>query len=328
MMTEEAQNKLMVTVWCLTYNHRKYIEKCIEGFLMQKTNFIFEVVIHDDASTDGTSDVVRHYSELYPSIIKPIYETENQYLKYDGFVYRLIEKEINGKYVAVCEGDDYWTDPLKLQKQFDFMESHPDYSLVTHQTDVVNPDGVFVYHINERKEGPINKIDYRLDFPHISSFFYINIRHKCYFTPERQDKAYLFNGWDKSLALLLFSIGKIYYMNETMSCYRKNLHGDNWTSRALISNQTLLRMKNELGLINQIKSYGLNINADKRYYSNVVLYSLLFMINHPSKYNYHILIHSFTASPNRFKCIVSVITALPRSFLHYLKYSVFNVYRI
>lgn len=130
-MTETNNNPqpLMVTIRCCTYNQEQYIRDCLEGFVMQKTNFRFEAIVHDDASTDGTAAIIKEYAEKYPAIIKPIFETENQYSKHDGSLRRIMDEHTHGKYVACCEGDDYWTDPLKLQKQVDFLEAHPDYSM-------------------------------------------------------------------------------------------------------------------------------------------------------------------------------------------------------
>lgn len=120
----------LVTIRCITYNHEPYIRQCLEGFVMQKTNFRFEAIVHDDASTDGTAAIIREYAEKYPDIIKPIYEIENQYSKHDGSLDRIMDAHMRGKYIALCEGDDYWIDPLKLQKQVDFLEEHPDYGLI------------------------------------------------------------------------------------------------------------------------------------------------------------------------------------------------------
>lgn len=123
---------LMVSIKCLAYNHESFIRQCLEGFVMQKTNFRFEAIVHDDASTDGTAAIIREYAEKYPGIIKPIYETENQYSKHDGSLRRIMNAHIHGKYVALCEGDDYWTDPLKLQKQVEFLEVNPQCALTYH----------------------------------------------------------------------------------------------------------------------------------------------------------------------------------------------------
>ena len=114
-------NKVLVSIKCTVYNHEPYLRQCLDGFVIQKTNFRFEAIVHDDASTDGSAAIIREYAEKYPDIIKPIYETENQYSS------RIINAHMHGKYIAFCEGDDYWTDPLKLQKQVDWLEEHDDY---------------------------------------------------------------------------------------------------------------------------------------------------------------------------------------------------------
>lgn len=123
---------IMVSIVCATYNHVNYIRQCLDSFLMQKTNFAYEILIHDDASTDGTTDIIEEYEKEYPNIIKPIYQTENQYSKgiSPTMIYNL--PRAKGKYIAMCEGDDYWTDPLKLQKQVDFLENHLEYSVCGH----------------------------------------------------------------------------------------------------------------------------------------------------------------------------------------------------
>lgn len=119
----------LVSIRCLAYNQEKYIRQCLDGFIIQKTKFPFEIIVHDDASTDGTADIIREYARKYP-YINAILETENQYSKHDGSLGRIVNSAIRGKYVALCEGDDYWIDPLKLQKQVDFLENHPDYALI------------------------------------------------------------------------------------------------------------------------------------------------------------------------------------------------------
>ena len=127
-----TDNEIKVTIRCITYNQKDYIRQCLDGFVMQQTNFRYEAIVHDDASTDGTADIVREYAEKYPDIIKPIFETENQYSKHDGSLGRILNAHTRGKYVALCEGDDYWTDPHKLQKQADFLDANPQCSLTYH----------------------------------------------------------------------------------------------------------------------------------------------------------------------------------------------------
>ena len=125
-------NNSLVAIHCLVYNHEPYLRDCLEGFVMQQTNFPFVAIVHDDASTDESAAIIREYEEKYPNIIKPIYESENQYSKHDGSLRSIMDsaaEAFGAKYVAMCEGDDYWTDPLKLQKQVDFMEANPEYGL-------------------------------------------------------------------------------------------------------------------------------------------------------------------------------------------------------
>lgn len=123
----------LVSICSITYNHAPFIRQCLDGFLMQKTNFKYEIIIHDDASTDGTAEIIKEYAEKYPDLITPIFQTENQYSKgLRGFYAKFVFPIAKGKYIAMCEGDDYWTDPLKLQKQVNFLESHPDYVMCSH----------------------------------------------------------------------------------------------------------------------------------------------------------------------------------------------------
>jgi len=119
----------LVSIDCITYNHKQYIRDAIEGFLSQRTNFPIEILIHDDASTDGTTEIIKEYEKRYPNLIKPLYEEENQWVKgrRGSPVFNIPRAQ--GKYIAFCEGDDYWIDPYKLQKQVDFLESHPDYGI-------------------------------------------------------------------------------------------------------------------------------------------------------------------------------------------------------
>ena len=137
-MTEQKveSEPIMVSIRCLVYNHEPYIRQCLDGFVMQKTNFRFEAIVHDDASTDGTAAIIREYAEKYPDIIKPIFETENQYSKGNGALRKIMDAHMRGKYIALCEGDDYWIDPLKLQKQVDFLVSHQDYTMCFHDVNI------------------------------------------------------------------------------------------------------------------------------------------------------------------------------------------------
>jgi glycosyltransferase involved in cell wall biosynthesis len=126
----------LVSIICTAYNHETYIKDALEGFVIQKTSFPIEIIVHDDASSDNTANIIRAYEAKYPELFTNIYQTENQYSKGKGDVARIIFSAARGKYIALCEGDDYWVDPYKLQKQFDFLESNPEYGMVHTNLDV------------------------------------------------------------------------------------------------------------------------------------------------------------------------------------------------
>lgn len=139
----QNESQIVLAIHCLVYNHEPYLRDCFEGFVIQKTNFRFVAVVHDDCSTDHSADIIREYTEKYPDIFRSIYETENQYSKHNGSIGKKMNAAIDAigaKYVAMCEGDDYWTDPYKLQKQVDFLEAHPDYSMCFTNSIVKYPD--------------------------------------------------------------------------------------------------------------------------------------------------------------------------------------------
>ena len=130
-----------VSICCITYNHAPYIRSALDGFLMQETDFAYEILIHDDASTDGTADIIREYTARYPDIIKPILREENQYSKGISNISIFNFPRARGEFIAMCEGDDYWTDPHKLRKQVDFLRAHPDCSLCFHSSKIISVDG-------------------------------------------------------------------------------------------------------------------------------------------------------------------------------------------
>lgn len=219
-------NKIEVTVICMTYNHEKYIEDALKGFVMQKTNFSFKVIIHDDASTDGTKSIIEKYARDY-DFIQPIFEDENQSSKgvrFSEMVYPYIE----GKYFAYCDGDDYWIDPLKLQKQFDFMEANSDCVVCGHSylrknmangfeetIYIENNNGVVdVSTIIDSKSLHINTLMVRMGiFDDIPEFF---------------NSIKTVGDWP--LMLFCATKGKICCLNDIMSCYRLRTE-NSWTNR-------------------------------------------------------------------------------------------------
>lgn len=131
----------IVSICSLTFNHAPYIRQCLDGFLMQKTDFDYEIIINDDCSTDGTTEIIKEYQEKYPDMIKPIFHKENQWSKgCKAVLQTFVYPHVRGKYMAYCEGDDYWTDPFKLQKQVDWLEKHKECGLVYAKTRVWNQE--------------------------------------------------------------------------------------------------------------------------------------------------------------------------------------------
>ena len=216
----------LVSISCFTFNHEPYIRQCLDGFIMQKTNFTFEVLIHDDASTDRTANIIREYESKYPGIIKPIYQTENQYskgVKIDPINYN----RAVGKYIAMCEGDDYWTDPLKLQKQVDFLETHEDVSMCFHDANVIDTESNIVGNFKRYNQNQYALIEEILlgrggFIPTASIVFEAQFVKSGY-----PDYCLNCHVGDFPLQLYLSAKGKVFYFNEVMSVYRQN--AGNWT---------------------------------------------------------------------------------------------------
>jgi len=211
--------KPLVSINCLTYNHAPYIRQCLDGFVMQKTDFPIEVLIHDDASTDETADIIREYEQKYPDIIKPIYQKENQYSK--GI---LISKTYNypraqGKYIAICEGDDYWTDPLKLQKQVDFLENNPEYGMCYTKVRVYSQKLKKILKGTWGKEfGLSDALRYANDVPTLTICLRKELLFKYYdeIKPETRD----WKMGDLPLVIWFTCNSRIYFIDEFTGVYR------------------------------------------------------------------------------------------------------------
>ena len=217
-------DNVLVSIRCMTYNHAPYIRNCLNGIVMQKTNFRFEAIVHDDASTDGTAAIVKEYADKYPEIIKPIFQVENQYSKRNGSVRRAVDAamSLDSRYIAVCEGDDYWIDPYKLQKQVDFLEANPEYGLVHtdfHFVDVQNnllpvPNTPLYRNMKGRIFN-----GYLWDYFLINPGFILTCTI-CYRRALLDDKEVRY--YDHGLFLMLARKSKIYYLPEVTSAYRRN----------------------------------------------------------------------------------------------------------
>ena len=224
------KDDIILSVYVATYNHEKYISQALDGFLMQKTDFPFEVLVHDDASTDGTANIIREYAERYPEIIKPIFETENQYSKRDGSLDRTMDEAIEptgAKYVAMCEGDDYWTDPLKLQKQVDILEADESLMLCCTNCSVVDNHSVEIQAVRggvvkNDVQGRYNLRDFFRDnhqYPTLSVVY-----RRAHTREVQQKHAHTINAFlgDWTLWICLLIYGDMYFLDEVTCAYRIN----------------------------------------------------------------------------------------------------------
>ena len=314
----------LVSILCLVYNHEPYLRQCLDGFVMQKTDFGFEAIVHDDASTDNSAAILREYAEKYPDIIKPIYETENQYRK--GTLATIMDnaKSDSSKYIAICEGDDYWIDPMKLQKQVDFLNHNDDVSMIFSRCHVLYRDR----YIDD-------------EYPNFKGI------NNCYFNSEQ-----LFEKWivptatiicrskfyqiytdnriytgDIVLNLSMAEQGKVYGMSDYTAVYRINDNG-----------LTISRKHNSLKMwekyIDHIHFLSENFTSvPKKCYNHALtnVYTNIFCIKYDEgNCDYKVLFHIFKLNPAKAielvlgKLFISTFhlnkNSLMRSLYHRIRY--------
>lgn len=217
---KDNRGQVLVSICCITYNQAPYIRDALDGFINQDTDFAFEVLIHDDASDDGTAEIIREYADAHPDLIFPILQTENQYSKGLTNISGTFNfPRARGRYIAMCEGDDYWTDPGKLQRQADFMEAHPDCSLCFHSAQVevlgraVTERQMRPYRGDQRVD-PEEIIDKTSGYPTASLMFRTDMVQPL---PDFYVKAPIA---DIPLQLMAAARGWAYYMDRPMCVYR------------------------------------------------------------------------------------------------------------
>lgn len=217
-MQNWTSNTPLVSVCCVTFNHESYITNALNGFLTQETDFAFEVIVRDDCSTDHTAAIIKHYASKYPNIIKPILESSNQYSQGIQPFPAVMNRSI-GKYIAICEGDDYWTSPTKLQHQVDFLEQHPDYSLIFHNAEIRDYDynGVLIDtrpHTTNITTGEVSVAQVLMHkIVPTASVVLRNVDLSYYFSKE-------YPVGDTPLFIYMAKFGHLYYSDEITSVYR------------------------------------------------------------------------------------------------------------
>jgi glycosyltransferase involved in cell wall biosynthesis len=238
-MIEEISDSPLLSVFMTTYNHEKYISEAIESVLMQKTTFQIELVIGEDCSTDRTRKICINYKEKYPKIIHLILPESNLGMITNGIN---TFRECKGKYVAILEGDDYWTDPNKLQKQVDFLEANADYSICCHRSlSLINESKSFKLLPKQGKSE--STFEDLLEFNFILTLTSVFRNYKL----KGMLDVFFKKGNDYSLHLSNAQYGKIKYMDDVMSVYR--LHsGGVWSSRNLIE-----RTKNAINDLHELE---------------------------------------------------------------------------
>lgn len=227
------RSDIAVSIFCNTYNQEKYIKNALDSFLHQKTSFPFEIIVHDDASTDSTPAIIREYVKNYPHLIKPIFESINQYSQGIKFVKTKMIPLAKGQYIAFCEGDDFWIDENKLQKQYDAITKNPNVSFVVGKVLGCEEDGLITdivcpsKDLNFAKTGVYSKdlignLIANAKYPFQTSCFFAskNLFFECY---EREFSK--FTHGDEALLREGVIEGDFYYINEPLSCRRLNSLG-------------------------------------------------------------------------------------------------------
>lgn len=255
------KEEVMVSICCITYNHEKYIKSALESFLKQKTSFRYEIIVHDDASTDGTAKIIKEFSVKYPDIIFPILQKKNKYAQGYKISPQFVWPKARGKYIALCEGDDFWTDDMKLQKQINIMEGL-NYSFCCHGNIIENiSNGCVEKNIYKNFAGEFDlkkylscyyKITPKTLF-HTSSLF---IR-KEYIIELIQEKPQFYFECpvgDIPLQLYLLTKGNGYYLNEIMSAYRINVE-NSWSFKMNKADNYIKQLKAMINLYKQYEIY-------------------------------------------------------------------------
>lgn len=262
----DKENEIMVSIVCLVYNHEKYVAKMLDSLINQKTEFKYEIIIHDDASTDNTANIIRKYEAEYRELVLPIYQTENQYSKMVKIENEIIFPKVRGKYIAFCEGDDFWTDTYRIANQVRIMEENTCVASIG-RVNIVNEDGEwtgdFFPRDRELKPGLISGIDFvsyvldtrtiNLQQFQISGLMVNGLVYKSYMN-ENPSYAKISLVGDFPLFLYIGTKGSVYYVDKIYSCYRTGALGG-WNVRNSDINRKIQHYDREIDVVKAYDRY-------------------------------------------------------------------------
>ncbi len=236
-------DEIKVSILCMAYNHEQYIKSALDSFLMQKTSFEYEIIVHDDASTDGTAEIIKEYAKKYPKRIIPICQKENQYSKGIDIIQTHVKSKIRGEYIAFCEGDDYWIVSDKLQKQYEALEKNQNIDICAHGA-IEKENGRIVGYISPAEKECVFPTSEVIKggggFVASAALFY---RRCIVDNPEPEFRKML--QLDYTLQVMGALRGGMLYFPENMSVYRIATVSS-WTRRMRSDHEKYIRFKEKL----------------------------------------------------------------------------------
>ena len=245
-----------VSVIVLTYNHEKYIRQALDSILMQKTTFSYEILVGDDASTDGTQEILKEYSERYPNVFRLFLRQKNIGASQNAYELLISAK---GEYLATCEGDDYWIDDRKLQIQVSYLKEHPEMIGCVHNCTIVDEIG------NPRKNQKLEWVKTKEVFTlqdfqgiYLPGQYATFVRRNIFLNPQYDYSAiYKANSMvaDRPAMMLYLQKGDIYHINRVMSCYRKQTKKDSKNITTLFYKNNLNHVHDDYQILNQMEQY-------------------------------------------------------------------------
>lgn len=250
---QESYTVPLVSIVCITYNHEPYIRDALNGFLMQQTDYPFEVLIHDDASKDNTADIIRDYEQRYPNIIKPIYQTQNQYSKGIKISPTFNFPRAQGDYIALCEGDDFWTCSDKLNRQVSFLRKNSKIFLSIHRAHICTDNQITDVSTSHGESETVlsSKLVYTTAGQFCPTASMVIARDKVAVMPEFFARVPIGDFFLEAIS----AIGGVHYLPEVCSVYRVGSNGS-WTNRVVSNNERFFsKSEKMLSSLKELEAY-------------------------------------------------------------------------